>query len=284
MLKQREAAAEGQRTRAAILTEAARLATVGMFGIAVEAGDEEEQLEGTPASEAAPAPPAVPIATPIPPLAPDVPAAPPGATMVYAADPTPEPVPEPAKAPAEVAVLVWDGRERNLDGPTVVIGRSSDCDIVVGDPNVSRRHAEVRRVGRGFSLVDLGSTNGTEVNGQRRRQQQAGASGPLGDVRVRGRTELRQQVAAGAAVLRFVSQEQAQLRVAEPVVVLGRVEPPAPPSRRQHASAPRPVSAAARRRRCLALVALLGEQSRGLPEFVSGFCRDGPCFRGRWPR
>ena len=142
---------------------------VGMFGIAVEAGEEEEQLEGTPASEAAPAPPVVPIATPIPPLAPDVPAAPPGATMVYAADPTsePEPVPEPAKAPAEVAVLMWDGRERNLDGPTVVIGRSSDCDIVVGDPNVSRRHAEVRRVGRGFSLVDLGSTNGTEVNGQR---------------------------------------------------------------------------------------------------------------------
>ena len=140
---------------------------VGMFGIAVETSDEEEQLEGAPASDAAPAPPVVPIATPIPPLAPDVPAAPPGATMVYAADPTPEPVPEPAKAPAELAVLMWDGRERNLDGPTVVIGRSSDCDIVVGDPNVSRRHAEVRRVGRGFSLVDLGSTNGTEVNGQR---------------------------------------------------------------------------------------------------------------------
>ena len=119
-------------------------------------------------SEAAPAPPAVPIATPIPPLAPDVPAAPPGATMVYAADPTPEPVPEPAKAPADVAVLMWDGREFDLEGhPTTVIGRSSECDIVVGDPNVSRRHAEVRRIGRGFSLVDLGSTNGTEVNGQR---------------------------------------------------------------------------------------------------------------------
>ena len=34
-------------------------------------------------------------------------------------------------------------------------------------PNVSRRHAEVRRIGDGYSLVDLGSTNGTEVNGQR---------------------------------------------------------------------------------------------------------------------
>ncbi len=89
--------------------------------------------------------------------------------MVYASDPTPEPEPEPAPAAApDVVVLQWDGREFDLEGhTTTVIGRSSDCDIVVGDPNVSRRHAEIRRMGRGFSLVDLGSTNGTEVNGQR---------------------------------------------------------------------------------------------------------------------
>jgi pSer/pThr/pTyr-binding forkhead associated (FHA) protein len=49
----------------------------------------------------------------------------------------------------------------------VVIGRSSDCDVHLDDANVSRRHAEVRRIGDGYSLVDLGSTNGTEVNGQR---------------------------------------------------------------------------------------------------------------------
>ena len=126
----------------------------------------EEDLEAGPAGEAAPAP-SVPLAAPLPPLAPDVPTAPPGATMVYASDPIPEPEPEPARAPAEVAVLTWDGREHDLGGQATVIGRSSECDIVVGDPNVSRRHAEVRRVGRGFSLVDLGSTNGTEVNGQR---------------------------------------------------------------------------------------------------------------------
>ena len=89
--------------------------------------------------------------------------------MVYATDPVPEPEPEPAPATAsDVADLQWDGREFDLEGhTTTVIGRSSDCDIVVGDPNVSRRHAEIRRMGRGFSLVDLGSTNGTEVNGQR---------------------------------------------------------------------------------------------------------------------
>ena len=152
-------------TRPVVTLETEDALHVGMFGIAVETGDEEE-LEAEAAGEAAPAP-SVPLAAPLPPLAPDVPTAPPGATMVYASDPIPEPAPEPARAPAEVAVLTWDGREHDLGGQATVIGRSSECDIVVGDPNVSRRHAEVRRVGRGFSLVDLGSTNGTEVNGQR---------------------------------------------------------------------------------------------------------------------
>ncbi|HET7171473.1 MAG TPA: DUF3662 and FHA domain-containing protein [Gaiellales bacterium] len=145
---------------------------VGMFGIAVEeAGDEDEREASRPAPEprfgpdAGIAPP-VPVAAPIPPIAPDVPDAPPGSTMVYASDPEPEP--EPAAPPrAESVVLMWDGREIDVEGQTTVIGRSSECDVVLGDPNVSRRHAEIRRMGRGYSLVDLGSTNGTEVNGQR---------------------------------------------------------------------------------------------------------------------
>ena len=45
-----------------------------------------------------------------------------------------------------------------------VIGRSRRCDIVLTDPNVSRQHAEIRRQGDGFMLLDLGSTNGTRVN------------------------------------------------------------------------------------------------------------------------
>jgi pSer/pThr/pTyr-binding forkhead associated (FHA) protein len=36
---------------------------------------------------------------------------------------------------------------------------------VLADPNVSRHHAEVRPAGDGFVVVDLGSTNGTRVNG-----------------------------------------------------------------------------------------------------------------------
>lgn len=63
--------------------------------------------------------------------------------------------------------LLEDGRptrEYVLDAEVVTIGRSPECDVVVADPGVSRRHAEVRRENGGYMLSDLGSTNGTRVN------------------------------------------------------------------------------------------------------------------------
>jgi hypothetical protein len=47
----------------------------------------------------------------------------------------------------------------------VALGRSPECDYVVDDPTVSARHAELRRTAAGWSLRDLGSRNGTRVNG-----------------------------------------------------------------------------------------------------------------------
>ena len=49
----------------------------------------------------------------------------------------------------------------------LVIGRNPDCDLVVSDPTVSRRHAELRREADHWVLSDLGSSNGTRVNGWR---------------------------------------------------------------------------------------------------------------------
>jgi hypothetical protein len=57
-------------------------------------------------------------------------------------------------------------REIVLDHDVVVVGRGSDADITLPDPGVSRRHAEVRREGDEVFLIDLGSTNGTSVNGR----------------------------------------------------------------------------------------------------------------------
>ncbi|GIJ29726.1 hypothetical protein Vqi01_48880 [Micromonospora qiuiae] len=69
-----------------------------------------------------------------------------------------------------------------------VIGRDPAVDIVVYDPHLSRRHAEIRLADEGVSLTDLGSTNGTWVNGGRTNGMIRLADG---DVIRLGRTELR---------------------------------------------------------------------------------------------
>lgn len=61
-------------------------------------------------------------------------------------------------------VLADDGREWSLDRDRSVIGRLSGSEIEVDDPGASRRHAEIRRQGDRYVVVDLGSTNGTLVN------------------------------------------------------------------------------------------------------------------------
>lgn len=48
----------------------------------------------------------------------------------------------------------------------VLIGRSKRSDLVINDPNVSRRHAELRLRGNDYIILDLDSTNGVEVNGR----------------------------------------------------------------------------------------------------------------------
>lgn len=59
------------------------------------------------------------------------------------------------------------GRRFVIEGTRLVVGRSPDCDAHVDDPGISRRHAEVQAAGDGFELRDLGSANGTLLNGKR---------------------------------------------------------------------------------------------------------------------
>lgn len=63
------------------------------------------------------------------------------------------------------SLIVPGGHRVPLEDETVTVGRQDDCDVVLDDPTVSRHHAEVRRSGDGFEVVDLGSRNGTRVNG-----------------------------------------------------------------------------------------------------------------------
>jgi hypothetical protein len=94
-----------------------------------------------------------------------------GHTMVYSAVKEREREKESkrpeAKLVATRAIVSLDERRYVLDGPKAVIGRSKECDCVLRDPNVSRRHAELRRAETGdWQIADLGSTNGVKVNGR----------------------------------------------------------------------------------------------------------------------
>jgi hypothetical protein len=62
-------------------------------------------------------------------------------------------------------LVLTDGRRVQIGSEPLVIGRLPECGVVLADSNVSRRHAELRRSGDTVVLTDLGSTNGTRVNG-----------------------------------------------------------------------------------------------------------------------
>ena len=75
---------------------------------------------------------------------------------------------------ASAGLLISEGRRNVLSGERVLVGRSRECDVVVSDPNVSRRHIELRRGEHGWTAIDLGSTNGMKINGRRVSQAQLG--------------------------------------------------------------------------------------------------------------
>jgi hypothetical protein len=115
-----------------------------------------------------------------------------GATMIY--KPKPAETGQPTEAVTagelgmerEVVTLSLDGTRHEITKRRVVLGRGKDADIQVTDPNVSRRHAEVVQEGAAYWVVDLDSTNGIEVNGQRTRRAklQPGDTVKLGSTEV----------------------------------------------------------------------------------------------------
>ena len=69
---------------------------------------------------------------------------------------------EPLEPPAVLLALDWDGGKSDL-----VLGRSRGCDVVLSSEAVSRRHAQLFFRDGNWVIRDLGSTNGTRVNGVR---------------------------------------------------------------------------------------------------------------------
>ena len=146
-----------------VLLESDEDLAMGEFGIATRVAQPEEQLVAAPAALPV-APPAVAVPAPTFPVA-----EPPAATMVYrpevplTADDGP-----PEEVVREKVTLTVDGRTIPVTAGRVVVGRSRECDVRVDDGNVSRRHFELVQDGpTAWVVADLGSTNGTEVNGRR---------------------------------------------------------------------------------------------------------------------
>lgn len=95
-----------------------------------------------------------------------------GNTMIYStAGRVREPLEERTGGPERrQGVLLLDGRRIVLGPGGATLGRSRDCEVVVDDANVSRKHAAVVPAAgstHGWAVEDMGSTNGTKLNGRR---------------------------------------------------------------------------------------------------------------------
>jgi predicted component of type VI protein secretion system len=77
----------------------------------------------------------------------------------------------------EAALVLQNGERITLDTDSLKIGRQASCRVVFNDSNVSREHAQLRRSADGWKLLDLGSTNGTKINGVKITEEQLLANG-----------------------------------------------------------------------------------------------------------
>ena len=91
-------------------------------------------------------------------------------------------------ANGEASLVLPSGERVSLGERIVTIGRLPDCTIALPDANVSRKHTEVHHRGNAFVIVDLGSTNGTKINGTRIDNERTLADGDIVSV---GSTHLR---------------------------------------------------------------------------------------------
>ncbi|NED88930.1 DUF3662 domain-containing protein [Streptomyces sp. SID11233] len=100
--------------------------------------------------------------------APPMPAAPPpgaGRPAAPASDRRPPANPSPLPNTQVRRWIEINGTRHQISRPTLVMGRSTDADVRIDDPGVSRRHCEIR-TGTPSTIQDLGSTNGIVVDGQ----------------------------------------------------------------------------------------------------------------------
>lgn len=158
------------------------------------------------------------------------------------------------------------GAVYDLTKDVTLVGRDVTNDVVVNDPEVSRQHARLTRTPGGFVLEDLGSTNGTFVNGERLSAPRILNPGDL--IGLGEKVALTFDAVAPEAAATVVSPSAAQ--PAAPQAPAGpAAQPPPPPPTPPPAAAAPPVAAAEEEKRginrwvlagcgCLVLLAACG--------------------------
>lgn len=110
------------------------------------------------------------------------------------------------KAAASNVLVVISGAElgqRVVVDRSLTLGRHPDCQLVLSDPLISSYHARIEDRGDSWTLVDLGSTNGTRVNGEPMQAMQEIALNP------------GFKIGLGGTVVRFESQDHVEQKYAE---------------------------------------------------------------------
>jgi pSer/pThr/pTyr-binding forkhead associated (FHA) protein/NADPH-dependent 2,4-dienoyl-CoA reductase/sulfur reductase-like enzyme len=135
-------------------------------------------------------------AEPPPPAPPEV--APPAAEPPPAPPQPAAPEPRAASGPKEFRLVVEAGPlvglSFRLAGPSMLVGRDPEADVALSEPTVSWKHARLSAHGAAWTLTDLGSTNGTQVNGQRIESERQTPIDPGAEIRF-GEITLRFEVA-----------------------------------------------------------------------------------------
>ncbi|HUB74722.1 MAG TPA: DUF3662 and FHA domain-containing protein [Solirubrobacteraceae bacterium] len=128
--------------------------SLGEFGIQARLVRHEPEPGGEQGRSPAPAPPAVREEH--------------GQTMIYSSSQRLGAAVEEAQAHRgpQRALLLLEGRRLLVPPGGGTLGRSRECEVVLDDVGISRRHAELRPGPEGWSVLDLGSTNGVRVNGE----------------------------------------------------------------------------------------------------------------------
>ena len=132
-----------------------------------------------------------------------------------------------------VAVIDVDGVRHELTRGTTVVGRGSDCGIRISDNAASRKHLELLWDGSAGLARDLGSTNGSKINGQRFRE----AALVAGTVITIGQTSLQFQLAPGSPSAAGSRPQPTVRPTAQPV---STPQPQSPPVRSASQMPPTP--------------------------------------------